>query len=295
MSEAVVVNKPLTKRKKEGMFKQVCKRLVRNPVAMTGLIILLLIVLASIFAPLLAPYDPNFMDYSALKTGPSAKHLLGCDQLGRDILSRMLYGGRYSLALGFICAMIGLILGVFFGCIVGYAGGTVDNIAMRICDIWSSIPSMLLAILVSTALGNGFFNTVLAMTLGSIPGSVRNTRAMVLKERSQEYLEAAKAMNCSQMKIMFKHMMPNIIPFKIVGTTGNIGATIMQASSLSFIGLGMDASTPEWGAMCSSGRALMLTHPYMIIFPGLIILITVLAFNLFGDGLRDAMDPKLKD
>lgn len=295
MSEAVAVNKPLTKRKKESMFKQVCKRLVKNPVAMTGLVILILIVLASIFAPLLAPYDPNFMDYANLKTGPNAQHLLGCDQLGRDILSRMLYGGRYSLALGFICAMIGLILGVFFGCIVGYAGGTVDNIAMRICDIWSSIPSMLLAILVSTALGNGFFNTVLAMTLGSIPGSVRNTRAMVLKERSQEYLEAAKAMNCSQMKIMFKHMMPNIIPFKIVGTTGNIGATIMQASSLSFIGLGMDAATPEWGAMCSSGRTLMLTHPYMIIFPGLIILITVLAFNLFGDGLRDAMDPKLKD
>ena len=295
MSEAVAVNKPLKKRKKESMFKQVCKRLVRNPVAMTGLVILIIIVLASIFAPLLAPYDPNYMDYANLKTGPSAQHILGCDQLGRDIFSRILYGGRYSLALGFICAIIGLFFGVFFGCIVGYAGGTVDNIAMRICDIWSSIPAMLLAILVSTALGNGFFNTVLAMTLGSIPGSVRNTRAMVLKERSMEYLEAAKAMNCSKMKITFKHMMPNIIPFKIVGTTGNIGGTIMQASSLSFIGLGMDAATPEWGAMCSNGRALMLTHPYMIIFPGLIILITVLAFNLFGDGLRDAMDPKLKD
>lgn len=295
MSEAAVISAPLKKRKKEGMFKQVCKRLVKNPVAMVGLVILVLIVLASIFAPLLAPYDPNYMDYANLKTGPNAQHLLGCDQLGRDILSRMLYGGRYSLALGFICAIIGLILGVFFGCIVGYAGGAVDNAAMRICDIWSSIPSMLLAILVSAALGNGFFNTVLAMTLGSIPGSVRNTRAMVLKERSQEYLEAAKAMNCSQMKIMFKHMMPNIIPFKIVGTTGNIGATIMQASSLSFIGLGMSSTIPEWGAMCSDGRALMLTHPYMIIFPSLIILITVLAFNLFGDGLRDAMDPKLKD
>ncbi len=294
MSEAVAVKKP-QKRKKEGMFRQVLKRLVKNPVAMAGLIILLIILLLSILAPLLAPYDPNAMDYSALKSGPSARHLLGCDHLGRDILSRLLYGGRYSLALGFIAAMIGLILGVFFGCIVGYAGGTVDNIAMRICDIWSAIPSTLLAILVSTALGNGFFNTILAMTVGSIPGSVRNTRAMVLKERQQEYLEAAKAMNCSKMKIMFKHMMPNIIAFKIVGTAGNIGNTIMQASALSYIGLGMSADISEWGAMCASARKFMLEQPHMIIFPSLMIMITVLAFNLLGDGLRDAMDPKLKD
>lgn len=295
MSEAVVVNRPLKKRKKERMFKQVCSRLVKNPTAMVGVGILVLIVLASIFAPLLAPYDPNAMDYANLCGRPSSAHLLGCDHLGRDILSRVLYGGRYSLALGVIAALIGLILGTFFGCIVGYAGNTVDNVAMRICDIWSSIPGTLLAILVSTALGSGFFNTILAMTVGSIPGSIRNTRALVLKERSMEYLEAAKAMNCSQMKIMFKHMLPNIISFKIVGTAGNIGGTIMQASGLSFIGLGIPASTPEWGAMCANARKYALDYPHMILIPGLIILITVLAFNLFGDGLRDAMDPKLKD
>lgn len=295
MSEAVAVNQPLKKRKKESMFKQVCGRLVKNPTAMVGVGILVIIVLASILAPVLAPYDPNAMDYTALKAGPSAAHLLGCDQLGRDLLSRILYGGRYSLALGVIAALIGLFLGTFFGCIVGYAGGAVDNIAMRICDIWSSIPSMLLAILVSTAMGAGFFSTILAMTVGSIPGSVRNTRALVLKEREMEYLEAAQAMNCSKMKIMFKHMLPNIISFKIVGTAGNIGGTIMQASGLSFIGLGIPASVPEWGAMCANGRKYMLDHPHMILIPGFVILITVLAFNLFGDGLRDAMDPKLKD
>ena len=295
MSEAVVVNKPQKKRKKESMFKQVGQRLIKNPSAMIGLAILLIILIISLLAPVLAPYDPNAMDYSALKAGPSAQHLLGCDQLGRDMLSRILYGGRYSLALGFICAMIGLILGTFFGCIVGYAGGTVDNIAMRICDIWSSIPSMLLAILVSTALGAGFFNTILAMSLGAIPGSVRNTRALVLKEREMEYLEAAKAMNCSKMKILFRHMLPNIFAFKIVGTTGNIGGTIMQASGLSFIGLGVPSSVPEWGAMCANGRNFMLDYPHMILFPGFIIVIVVLAFNMFGDGLRDAMDPKLKD
>ena len=191
--------------------------------------------------------------------------------------------------------MIGLFLGVFFGCIVGYYGGAVDNIAMRICDVWSAIPSTLLAILVSTALGNGFFNTILAMSVGGIPGSVRNTRAMVLKERQMEYLEAAKAMNCSKMKIMFKHMMPNIISFKIVGTAGHIGNSIMQAANLSFIGLGMSSNIPEWGAMCAAARNYIMTEPHMIIFPGLMILITVLCFNLLGDGLRDAMDPKLKD
>lgn len=295
MSEAVVVNQPLKKRKKESMLKQVGHRLVRNPTAMIGVGIIVIILLCSIFAPLLAPYDPNAMDYTALKAGPSAAHPFGCDQLGRDILSRILYGGRYSLALGFICAIIGLILGTFFGCLVGYAGGAVDNVAMRICDIWSSIPSMLLAILVSTALGPGFFNTILAMTLGAIPGSTRNTRALVLKEREMEYLEAAKAMNCSTMKILFRHMLPNIFAFKIVGTTGNIGGSIMQASGLSFIGLGVPSSNPEWGAMCANGRNYMLDQPHMLLFPGLMIVITVLAFNMFGDGLRDAMDPKLKD
>ena len=295
MSEAVVVNQPLKKRKKESMFKQVCGRLVKNPTAMIGIGVLVVIVLCAILAPLIAPYDPNAMDYANLCGKPSAQHLLGCDHLGRDILSRLLHGARYSLSLGFISAMIGLILGTFFGCLVGYAGGAVDNVAMRICDVWSAIPSMLLAILVSAALGSGFFNTIIAMTMGSIPGSVRNTRALVLKEREMEYLEAAKAMNCSQMKVVFKHMLPNIISFKIVGTAGNIGGTIMQASSLSFIGLGIPASSPEWGAMCATARNYILDYPHMLLIPGCVILIVVLAFNLFGDGLRDAMDPKLKD
>ena len=262
---------------------------------MAGVVIILLMLILSVLAPIIAPYDPAAMDYTALKAGPSAKHLLGCDHLGRDILSRLMYGAKYSLAIGFCSAMIGLFLGVFFGCIVGYYGGAVDNIAMRICDVWSAIPSTLLAILVSTALGNGFMNTILAMCIGAIPGSVRNTRAMVLKERQMEYLEAAKAMNCSKMKIMFKHMMPNIISFKIVGTAGNIGNSIMMAANLSFIGLGMSSNIPEWGAMCAAARNYIMTEPHMIVFPGLMILITVLCFNLLGDGLRDAMDPKLKD
>ena len=295
MSEAVSVKHDVKKRKKETVFGQVMKRLVKNPLAMIGVCVILLILLASFAAPWIAPYNPDILDYTALNAKPSAQHIFGCDNLGRDIFSRLLYGAKYSLAVGFVSAMIGLILGVFFGCIVGYAGGAVDNVAMRICDVWSAIPSTLLAILVSTATGPGFFNTILAMTVGSIPGSVRNTRAMVLKERQMEYLEAAKAMNCSKMKIMFKHMMPNIIAFKIVGTAGNIGNTIMQAANLSFIGLGMPSSIPEWGAMCANARGFILQYPHMIIFPALMIMVVVLCFNLLGDGLRDAMDPKLKD
>ena len=292
MSEATAIRK---KRKKQNQTVEILKRLARNKLAMAGVVIILLMLILSVLAPVIAPYDPAAMDYTSLKAGPSAKHLLGCDHLGRDILSRLIHGAKYSLAVGFCSAMIGLFLGVFFGCIVGYYGGTVDNIAMRICDIWSAIPATLLAILVSTALGNGFFNTILAMSIGGIPGSVRNTRAMVLKERQQEYLEAAKAMNCSKMKIMFKHMMPNIIAFKIVGTAGNIGNTIMQAANLSFIGLGMPSSIPEWGAMCANARGYIMQYPHMIVFPALMIMIVVLCFNLLGDGLRDAMDPKLKD
>lgn len=291
MSQTVSVKK----RKKQSQTLEILRRLGKNKLAVAGCVVIILMLVLSLLAPLIAPYDPAEMDYSALKAGPSAKHWLGCDHLGRDIFSRLLYGAKYSLAVGFCSAMIGLFLGVFLGCIVGYCGGAVDNIAMRICDVWSAIPSTLLAILVSTALGNGFFNTILAMSIGAVPGSVRNTRAMVLKERQQEYLEAAKAMNCSKMKIMFKHMMPNIISFKIVGTAGNIGNSIMQAANLSFIGLGMSANIPEWGAMCASARNYIMTQPHMIVFPGLMILITVLCFNLVGDGLRDAMDPKLKD
>lgn len=295
MSETAALTTPKKRRKKESMFKQVFKRLSKNPAAMTGLIVLGIIIILSIIGPYIAPYDPNAMDYSNLYATPNAQHWLGCDQLGRDILSRILCGGKYSLSLGIIAAFVGLVLGTFFGCLVGYAGKTVDNVAMRICDIWSAIPGMLLAVLISTALGSGFFNTILAMTAGSIPGSIRNTRALVLKEREMEYLEAAKAMNCNLFEVIFQHMLPNIISFKIIGTCGNIGASIMQASGLSYIGLGVPTTIPEWGAMCASARNYFLDYPHMILIPGAVILITVLCFNLFGDGLRDAMDPKLKD
>ncbi|MBQ8622501.1 MAG: ABC transporter permease [Oscillospiraceae bacterium] len=283
------------KLKRESQIVQIWKRMIKNRVSLVGCIMLAIIFLLVIFAPLLAPYDPNYMDTSALNAAPSAKHLFGADNLGRDILSRLLWGGRSSLLLGFICAIFGLLIGLFFGSIVGYAGKSVDMIVMRLCDVMSSIPGMLMAILISTVMGPGFFNTILAMTVGGIPNSIRGSRAMALKEREMEYLEAAKAMNCSKAKIIFKHMVPNIISPSIVGTTMMIGNSITGASSLSFVGLGIQPPDAEWGAMLSGAKNFMLQHPHEVLFPGLAILITVLATNMIGDGLRDALDPKLKN
>ena len=281
--------------KKESNFSSTMKRLKKDPVAMLGLIVLILLVLACAFAPLLTPYDPTQMDSKAVFASSSLAHPFGCDKLGRDVLCRLLYGGRYSLTLGLLVSIIGMVLGIFFGAIFGYYGGKVDMVSMRIMDIWQAIPSTLLAILISTALGNGYFQTVLALTVGGIPGSIRGTRAMVLKEREMDYLEAARAMNCNDFKIIFKHMTPNVLSPTIVGTTMHIGSTIMEAASLSYIGLGIQPPMPEWGAMLADGKKYILQYPHLLVFPGIAIALTVLAFNLFGDGLRDAMDPRLKD
>ncbi|MGN1003446.1 MAG: ABC transporter permease [Oscillospiraceae bacterium] len=295
MSTAAVTAPQKKKKKRNSKFKQVVKRLLKNPVSVIGLIVLVILILVSIFAPLLAPYSPSEMDVFAAKTGPSAQHWFGCDQLGRDIFSRCLYGGRWSLTLGFAGALTGVFFGLLIGSLVGYVGGEVDNVAMRICDILTSIPGNLIAILLSTALGSGFIQTVIALSVGGIPHQVRGVRAMCLKEREQEYLIAAKSINCSKAKIMYKHMLPNIIAPSIVSTTLGIGGTIQSAAGLSYIGLGIQAGTPEWGAMLSGAKTYVTLFPHMLIFPGLFIAITVLATNMFGEGLRDALDPKLKN
>lgn len=283
------------KRRKQSMLRITCRRLVKNPFAMVGLGVLLLLVLASVFAPLIAPYGPAEMDPTAVLRRPCAAHIMGTDALGRDQFSRLLYGGRYSLSLGFICSFIGLVFGVAFGDLVGYLGGKTDMIVMRIVDILSAIPQTLLAIIISTSLGGGYFNTILALTIGGLPGQLRGPRAMCLKERQMEYLEAAKAMNCSTFKIIYKHMMPNTLSPTIVATAMGIGGAIESAAALAYIGLGIQPPLPEWGAMLAYGKAYILKYPHLIMWPGVFIVLTVLATNLFGDGLRDAMDPRLKD
>lgn len=280
--------------KKTSMFGETAERIWNNPGARIGVILFVLIVLVCVFAPIIAPYGPNDMDLVNMYKGPSAEHVFGTDGMGRDQFTRILYGGRYSLALGLCAAIVGSGVGAFIGSIAGYSGGKTETLIMRLMDIWSSLPSMLLCILISATLGSGFVNTVIALSVGNVPTGVRLIRGQILSERSKEYLEAAESINCSKMSIMFRHLLPNVISPVVVDATMGIGMNITMAAALSYIGLGVQPPTPEWGALLADARTHILNYPYLIMFPGIVIAITVLAINLIGDGLRDAMDPKLR-
>lgn len=271
------------------------KRVFKTPSAKLGGILFLIIVLAAVFAPLIAPYTPYEVDLHSIFVAPCKAHWLGTDALGRDVFSRLVYGARYSLFLGLATAFISNFFGVVIGCIAGYFGGITDNLIMRLCDIWMAIPGMLLTIVISAALGSGFINTVIAMSIGGIAGGARLTRGQILAERSKEYLEAAESINTPKATIMFKHLLPNVIAPTIVNMTMAIGGNITGAAGLTYLGLGVKPPTPEWGAMLSEGTEQFRIHPHLLLFPGLIIGIAVLAINLMGDGVRDALDPKLRN
>lgn len=276
------------------MLLETLQRTVKSPSSKLGAVLLGLMILAVIIGPYLSPYDISAYDLLNGKALPSLEHPFGTDALGRDILMRILYGGRYSLALGILTSLLGSVVGVVIGSIAGYFGGLTETVVMRIMDIWSAIPGMLLCLLISASLGNGFGNTILALAVGGVPGGVRMQRAQILRERGKEYLEAAESINCPKSKIMFKHLLPNVVSPTIVTATMTIGQTITMAATLSYIGLGVQPPTPEWGAMLAEGKPDILYYPHIIAFPGLFIAITVLAINLLGDGLRDALDPKLR-
>jgi ABC-type dipeptide/oligopeptide/nickel transport system permease subunit len=277
------------------LFGDFLGRLMKTAAAKIGVVLLVFIVLACFVGPLLSPYGKNGIDLNKMYCKPSADHLFGCDAMGRDILTRLLYGGRYSLLLGLATAAVSSLISILIGCIAGYFGGMTETLIMRFMDVWSALPGMLLAIMISAILGAGFFSTVIALTIGAIAGGVRMTRGQVLAERTKEYIEAAESINCSKVSIMFKHLLPNVVQPMIIIATMYIGATIMMAAGLSYIGLGIQPPTPEWGAMLAEGRAYIRLYPHMIIFPGIAIALTVLAVNLIGDGLRDTLDPKLRD
>lgn len=291
---APTMGKNPVKIKKTSMFTEFCLRLTKSWSAKVGLLLMLFIVLACLIGPYLTGYDLNWQNQTLMRAAPSAQHILGCDTLGRDMLTRLLYGGRYSLMIGILSAILGAVLGIAVGLVAGYFGGMTETIIMRFMDVWSSLPGMLLCILVSAAMGNGFVATVIALTIGSIPGGARMTRGQVLSERSREYIEAAESINCSKVSIMFRHLLPNVIQPSIVITTMSVGSTINMAASLSYIGLGIQPPSPEWGAMLADGKGYILTDPHLIAVPGVAIALTVLAINLLGDGLRDALDPKLR-
>ena len=294
MENAANQNIPISKVQKQGPFVIMFKQLRKNTGAMIGLYVFGLLVLLAIIAPFIAPYDYKAINVPVANSSPSLAHLAGTDQVGRDIFSRLLIGARYSLTLGVMATLIGTVIGVFFGCLAGYFGGTTDEVIMRITDIFQSIPGMVLNVALACAIGVGFWKTIFVLSVPGIAGSARLIRAQILKIRTMEYIEAADVINCSHSKTIVKHLLPNAFSPILVNMTMRIGGSIMAAAGLSYLGLGVLPPTPELGAMLADGRNYLTKYPYMCIFPGIFIIITVLSLNLFGDGLRDALDPKLK-
>lgn len=281
--------------KKRSQFQETWKRLVKNRLAMIGLIILALLVLVAIFADVIAPYPYDKQDYAAVLQSPSLAHLMGTDEYGRDILSRVIYGSRISLYVGFISLMGGALIGCIVGSIAGFFGGMTDNVIMRICDVLHGIPRIVLAIAIAATIGPGITSALIAVAVSSIPNFARVVRAATMTVRDQEFVEASQSLGASDARIIVHHIFPNILAPIIVQATLGIGTSILLCASLSFLGLGVQPPTPEWGSMLSNARSFMRDYAYMVISPGIAIMLTVLALNLFGDGLRDALDPKLKN
>lgn len=271
------------------------KRLKKNKTAMFGLLVFVLLAFSAVFAPLLSPYGFADMDLSSAFQAPSAAHWFGTDDLGRDIFTRILYGGRYSLTIGIISVGFALVVGVLIGTIAGYFGGIIDNLIMRFLDIFQSIPGLILTIAISAALGSGFDKTILALSISRIPAFARVLRASIMRVRDQEYLEAAESIRCGKLRIIVKYVLPNSWAPLIVEATMGVANTVLTAASLSYIGLGVQPPTPEWGAMLSGAKGYIRDYSYMLTFPGLFIALTVLCLNMLGDGLRDALDPRLKN
>ena len=273
----------------------VLKSLSRNKMAILGLVILILLTLMAISAPYIAPYDYAQQDLAHQFQAPSAEHWFGTDEFGRDVFSRIVYGTRVSLLVGFVSVGIALLVGGSLGAIAGFYGKRVDNVIMRVMDVLLAIPQTLLAIAVAAALGSGLFNLMIAVGISSVPTYARIVRASVMTIRGEEYIEAATASGTNNRKIILKHILPNCVAPVIVQVTLGIAMAILTAAGMSFIGLGIQPPQPEWGNMLSTGRDYIRGYSYLTIFPGLFIVTTVLSLNLLGDGLRDALDPKLKN
>ena len=282
--------------KKRSTMALAWRQLRRNKGALIGLALLIIIIIGALLAPVIYDYDTDVigMNVRERMQWPSSRHICGTDELGRDIFARIVYGARYSLAVGVVAVMIALVVGVILGSAAGYIGGVFENIVMRICDIFSSIPSVLMAIAVVSALGKSTLNLMIAVGIASTAPFVRVARAAVLVVRGEEYVEAARAIGQPDWKIVLIHIIPNCLSQIIVQATLRVGSAIISAAQLSFLGLGVPAPAPEWGSMLSAGRLYIRVYSYMTLFPGIAIMITVLSLNLLGDGLRDALDPKLK-
>ncbi len=269
-------------------------RLRRNKIGIVGLVVLLVMLGAAAVAGVFLPYNPNAADLDAVLTGPSPAHLFGTDNLGRDIFTRVIYGGRISLVIGFFAVGLGALIGVPLGICSGFYGGITDTLIQRIVDLMLAFPGFLLALTLISLLGVGFVNVILSVGIASVPIFVRLVRSVTLSVRELTYVESARASGLPDWAIMLRHVLPNTAAPIIVQSSLQLGAALLTAAGLGFLGLGVVPPTPEWGAMLGEAQSYLLTTWYMALFPGLAIFVAVMAFNLLGDGLRDALDPRMK-
>lgn len=277
------------------MTADVFKRFARRKVSVVCAVILLLFLLMALVGPYLCRYDPNLQDIANKYQPPSMQHLLGTDNLGRDMLARMVYGARVSLLVSFVGTIVGSVIGAALGVLAGYYGKWLDSIISRFIEFLLAFPGLLLAIVVVAILGNGLVNTMAAIAFYSIPYIARMVRGVVLTLKNSEYVQACKVMGVSNARIILTHIVPNSVSQIIVNVTLNLGTAILTASSLSFLGLGVTPPNPEWGAMLSTARDVIRSYPLAAVIPGIAITLVVLSFSVVGDGLRDALDPRLKN
>lgn len=286
----------MKKDRSKTLFADIVRRFRKSKTAMAALIVLCLILLVAIFADVIVDYEYAIeQNISERFTSPCVKHPLGTDLYGRDVLARIIHGSRYSLLVGICVTLIATFLAVVLGACAGYFGGLVDNIIMRIMDVLISVPSVLMMFCIVAMLGTSGANLIIALSISTVPGFTRIVRAVILNLKGADYVDAARAAGASDAFIIFNHVVPNAMGPIIVQATMSIAGSILAAASFSYIGLGFQPPTPEWGVMLSEARDKMRDYPYLAIFPGVSIMLTSLCFNLMGDGLRDALDPRLKD
>ena len=288
--------RPVKRRKKKSQLRAIWRRMLKNKIAMVGLVIFAIIFFCMVFANFIVPYEVALEQVIEERLQPpSLQHWFGTDNFGRDIFARIIYGTRYSLSLGIIAVAVGLVIGGVFGSVAGYFGGIIDGIIMRIMDTILTMPSILLSLLIVAALGPGFTNVMIALSIAQIPYYARVVRSAILNIVGQDFIEAGKACGTPNLQIIFRHVLPNAIGTIIVQATMKVGVIIITAAALGFLGMGIQPPTPEWGGMLSEGKNYMMFMPWIVLVPGLAITITSLSLNLMGDGLRDALDPRLKD
>ena len=286
-----------SKYKKRSPAAEIFQRLCKNTGAIIGGVIVLIMITLALLSDVIYDYETDIVAQNMEERfiRPCWEHPFGTDNFGRDMLARIIYGARTSLPVGFVAVLVALVIGMILGAFAGYFGGVVENIIMRFMDIFAAVPFILMSIALVSVMGASTFSLMIAVGVASVPNFTRITRAAVLTVRNQEFVESARSIGCTNTEIIFQHIIPNCLSPIIVQVSLTIGGAIIDAAALSFLGLGVQPPTPEWGTLLSAGRNYIRDYSYLTLFPGLVIMITVIAFNMLGDGLRDAMDPKLKN